>query len=90
MLYVAVQVGSSPGGSVPVIASATLTKGGVPGAGQPVGFDVGGGCSPAFSSAATSSDGVATVHLSCPVGTAAIVLSATSAGTQATTSFVPA
>ena len=88
-LYVVVQVGSASGGSVPVVATATLTEGTAPGVGQTVSFSVGGGCTPAATSGRTDGAGSTSVALSCPVGTAPITLAASSGGTEATTSFAP-
>jgi hypothetical protein len=88
LLYVSVEVGPSSGGFVAVTATATLTEGTAPGTDLPVSFDVGGGCSPAAVSSRTDGAGNAVVHISCPIGTAQIILTATSAGTQAATIFV--
>ncbi|MDA8357585.1 MAG: hypothetical protein M0Z95_15115 [Actinomycetota bacterium] len=88
LLYVSVEIGPVSGGAVAVTATATLTEGTAPGAGLPVSFEVGGGCSPAAVSSRTDGAGSAVVDISCPLSTTPIVLTATSAGTQAATSFV--
>ena len=88
-IFLSVQVGSSSAGSVTVSATATLTRGPDPYAGQAVSFVVGGGCSPAFSDATTAADGLATIQVSCPVGAGPVSMTVSGGGTQASTSFVP-